>query len=176
MACVIDATVGGTDANSYATIAEGNTYHDNHPYPDTWLDADDDQKCRALVTATRLLDTWYEWVGTVASSDQALLWPREDAYGPNGYLHLSDEIPTRIKDATCELARQLLDSNRTADSDVETQGIESMKLGTGMVLSFKGAVTAKPIPDSVQVMVGHYGRQLSRSGNAAGGTVTLLRG
>jgi hypothetical protein len=174
MACTIDAEVGGEDANSYLTIAEADTYFESHAYAAVWEDGDDDTKCRALVTATRQLDTSFEWVGTVASSTQALLWPRDDAYGPNGYLHTTDEIPYNIQAATAELAQQLLESNRQADSDTETEGIQRLRLGAGLEIYFKSSVTAKPIPDVVATLVGGYGVQKAAGG--AGGALTMLRG
>jgi hypothetical protein len=170
MACVIVATSGSVTANSYATIAEADLYFETHPYSSVWDDASDDEKCRALVTATRLLDTWYEWNGIVSSSTQALLWPRQDAYGPNGYLHLSNEIPERIVQATAELAKALLVSDRTADSDLQTQGITSLRAGS-VALTFQNAM-AKPIPDAVDALVSVYGRRRSVSGS---GTVHLYR-
>jgi hypothetical protein len=169
VACAIDATVGGDDANSYATIAEADIYHESHPYSAVWDAATSDQKCRALVTATRLLDTWFEWVGSAASSGQRLLWPRDGAYGPNGYLHLTDELPTRIVEATAELARQLLISDRTADSEIASQAITSLRAGS-VALTF-GQAVAKPVPDSVMAMVSFYG--VRRSGD--GGTPHLYR-
>ncbi len=169
MACVIDSTVGGTDANSYISIADANAYHDTHPYSSVWDGASTDEKCRALVTATRLLDTWYVWEGDVASSDQALLWPRDGVIGPNGYEEDSDAIPIRIQQGTAELARQLLTSDRTADSELETQGIQSLKAGS-VALTFR-SVVAKPIPDAVASLVSFYGVKQS----ATGGAVHLYR-
>jgi hypothetical protein len=174
MACTIDATAGGETANSYATIAEADTYHETHPYPDTWVNADDDQKCRTLQTATRLLDQWYEWDGIVSSEDQALLWPRQDVIGPHGYLEDSEEIPIRVVQATAELARQLLDENRTEDSQLETQGLTSLKAGS-VELKFKGSVSAKVIPDAVAGFVGVYGKKVSPSSGGSG-AVDMFRG
>jgi hypothetical protein len=172
MACTIEATPGHASANSYATIAEGNTYHENHLYASSWDDADDDTKCRALVMATRLLDTWFEWTtGLPASGTQALLWPRDAAYGPNGYEHDDDEIPVLVKEATIEWARHLIAGDRTADSDIETQGISALKAGS-VFLQFRSGVSAKPVPDAVQAKASHYGRMRGRGG----GAVTVLRG
>lgn len=166
MACTITATVGSETANSYSTIEEGNTYHDTHPYPDAWSNAGTDEKCRALQTATRMLDLWFDWDGDVTDSVQALLWPRTGAVGPNGYEIPNDEIPTIIKNATAELARHLLTSDRTADSDIETQGLAQIIAGS-VSLSFKSGVQAKPIPDSVMVMATQLGTARSRSGSGA---------
>jgi len=172
MALVVDDTPGGATANSYADVALGDTYHEAHLYMTSWEDASEDEKGRALVTATRMLDTWFDWVGTVASDTQALRWPRIDAYDPDGRLLASDEIPAAIANGTIELARELLAGNREADSDTETQGIKSVKAGS-VDIEFKESVTSKPIPDAVQSMLSHYGTIRSRSGS---GSVLVQRG
>lgn len=169
MACAITATAGSTTANSYATIAEGDTYHETHLYADDWTDADNDTKCRALQMATRLLDQWYEWIGEVSDGEQSLLWPRVSVIGPDGYLEASDTIPVRIRDGTIELARQLIAGNRTAD--VDTKGLRSVTAGSVSV-TFTGSPTTQVIPDAVAGFVSVYG---TRRG-ASGGAVSLRRG
>ena len=86
MACTITATAGSSTANSYATIAEGTTYHETHLYATAWEDASDDERCRALQMATRLLDQGYEWLGSVTDGDQSLLWPRSGVTDVDGFL------------------------------------------------------------------------------------------
>lgn len=172
MACSIVTTVGSATANSYISIADADTYHETHISPETWDNATTDEKCRALQTATRMLDQWFDWHGSPVGSTQALLWPRVGAVGPNGYELASDAIPTLIEQATAELARQLLDADRTADSDVETQGLSQLTAGS-VSMTFRG-VSAKPIPDAVLTMVSPLGAKRSRSG--AAGAVTMRRG
>ena len=111
------------------------------------------------------------WQGSTASAGQSLLWPRDGVVGPNGYEEASDAIPTLIVQATCELARALLLSDRTADSDLETQKIKRIKAGS-VELEF-GQAVAKPIPDAVQMMVQPY--IVSKRGTASG-AVSVLRG
>lgn len=171
MACTLDTTIGGASANSYISIANADTYHDSHITHDTWDEAESDDKCRALQTATRLLDEWYDWCGVVCTSSQALLWPRVGATGPNGYLLDSDAIPVAIANATAELARQLLDEDRTKDSDIERYGLKSLKAGP-VDMAFGSVASSKPIPDAVMAMVSAYGTLRSKSG----GAVTLRRG
>lgn len=170
MACSIVATASSASANSYCTIADADTYHETHIAHETWDDADSDDKCRALQTATRLLDQWYEWQGSPTTLTQALQWPRNGVTGTLGFQLDSSVIPTLIEQATAELARQLLDSDRTADSSLETQGLASLNAGP-VSMTFR-STPAKPIPDAVQIMVGPLGQLRSRSG---GGAVTLYR-
>ena len=165
MACTLETTVGGEDANSYCSIADADAYHETHPYPELWEDADPDYKCRTLQMATRLLDSWFDWIGDTASADQSLLWPRVGAIGPNGYLLPADEIPLRIEQGTAELARQLIASDRTADNDASTSGLTKLQAGS-VSLEFK-SISSKPIPDAVMSLVSPFGRLRQRSGSGS---------
>ena len=170
MACTIDDEVGGAAANSYCSIESGDEYHETHLYATDWEDADEDQKCRALQMATRLLDSWFDWIGDAATGEQRLLWPRVGAIGPNGYLLPADEIPLRIEQGTAELARQLIAGDRTADNDASTSGLTKLQAGS-VSLEFK-SISSKPIPDAVMALVSPFGRLRQRSGS---GSIALRR-
>ena len=122
---------GKVDANSYASAADGDTYHDGHLYATAWTGATLANKEKALVMATRLIDGEYQFNGFQGSDEQALQWPRErcpdpDRAGANivaGVLRgrlggdnyvPSDAVPVRVVQATCELARELIVADRTA--------------------------------------------------------------
>jgi hypothetical protein len=106
------ATVGASTANSFVTVAEGDTYCDARLNASSWTDAADDDKARAVIEATRWLSARL-WQGERASSTQALSWPRfwapnpDFSFGANLYFD-STIVPQRVKDATCELALQFL--------------------------------------------------------------------
>lgn len=116
MAVAIVATVGSASANSFVTLAEAATYMEARLNASTWeTDASTDTKNRALVEATRELDS-LGWVGRRAADTQALSWPRDlavDPDSPNAWFYDDDEIPQRVKDATCELAFQFVKSGTT---------------------------------------------------------------
>lgn len=131
MPCAIDATVGGATSNSYATAAQADAYHEAHVSGATWAAATDDQKCRALVQATRHLDAYVEWDGYASSTTQALAWPRTGLYDPNTQAALSSAaLPDELIWATAEQARWLLTSDRAAESTAETQGVTRIAAGS----------------------------------------------
>lgn len=186
---VLDAAVAGIDSNAYLTLEDADLYFGSRLYSSTWDEASDDDKNRALIMATRLMDTWFEWNGEVASIDQALLWPRRGVVRPNrtlfvgssvwpwanltsGLLEPSDAIPARIAEATAEWAKALLVSDRTADSDAESEGLKRVKAGPVELEFASGTVSAKPVPDVVLALASAYGQLRTKSGS---GTVTLLR-
>lgn len=111
------ATSGSATANSFATIAECDTFCDARLNASAWTDeTDDDQKARALIGATAELSARDWWDGKRATSTQALAWPRYFAKNPDdtwGLYFDSSIVPQRVKNATMELAFLLLESGTT---------------------------------------------------------------
>jgi hypothetical protein len=169
MACAIDATAGGPTANSYVSIADATAFHETQPYPEAWADADADQRCRALQTATRLLNRWWCWYGQVTSEDQALLWPRTGVTGPNGFEIPDDEIPTEIEEATAELARLLLVSDVREDNPLGALGIKRLKAGPVEIEARD--VSAKVLSDDLVALLSAFGQPCGRTT----GTVSIYR-
>lgn len=121
MAAIIDATLSGASANSYVTLAAANTYFETVPDSTTWANKTDDQKNRALISATRWLDalTFY---GTRCTTTQALKWPRNE-YTVDGIDLTCTLIPDQIKTATYELARALANDTEAIIGTTGTTGI-----------------------------------------------------
>lgn len=115
MAVTIVATAGSATANSFVTLAEAETYMDGRLNSTAWSGDTDANKNIALVEATRELDVM-DYTGYRVTDTQALSWPRQWATDPDdpvtGYFD-TDEIPTRLKNATCELAFQFLAAGTT---------------------------------------------------------------
>ncbi len=108
----LNATAGDAAANSYVTVATADTRLDESPQAATWAGLTTDAKARALMAATRELDT-LPWVGWRYTNTQALSWPRRFAVNPDraydeddeALLYFgADEIPARVVEATCRLA------------------------------------------------------------------------
>lgn len=106
MPATIDATVGGAAANSYLTIAAADALAESTLGTLAWTTATSDEKTRALITATRGLDT-LTWIGTRADPDQALDWPRSGATCDD-IEYPDDAIPEAIKYSAFDLANTLL--------------------------------------------------------------------
>ena len=76
MALVLVATPSADDANTYATLAEAETYHETRLHNDDWNSAASADKNKALAWATRLLDDLIDWFGSKTDVYQPLLFPR----------------------------------------------------------------------------------------------------
>ena len=128
MAAVIDATLKGSSSNSYVTLAEANSYFETTPESSTWDNKTDDQKNRALISATRWIDS-LNFYGDRCDTSQALSWPRNNYHVDRVEL-LCSEIPAEIKYATYELARALANDTDAVTGNTGTEGLyDKVKLG-----------------------------------------------
>lgn len=121
MTLTVTATAGSGSANSYLSVAGGDTIAGTMLGTLAWSTATSDNKARALVTATRGLDL-LDYVGTRASEVQALAWPRSDVY-QDGQLLDNTTIPEALQYATFDLAETLLTKPRLLQSDPSTSAL-----------------------------------------------------
>jgi hypothetical protein len=128
VAATIDATLSGASSNSYVTLAAANSYFETVPDSTTWTNKTDDQKNRALISATRWIDS-LNFYGDRCDEDQALKWPRNN-YDVDGVELECSLIPNDIKYATYELARALAnDTGAITDSTGTTGLYDEVQLG-----------------------------------------------
>lgn len=167
MTLTLDATVGGATSNTYATLAEAESYFEARLHVSSWTAAATATKNAALAMATKALDRSVVWEGIKADEVQALQWPREYVEDPDtGEDFDSTAIPTRIKDAQCELALSLISEDRTLDSD----GFKRIKAGS--VEAEYASTDAKPVlPRPVRELL----RDLGTFGGASLQIVPLVR-
>ncbi|MBI5386764.1 MAG: hypothetical protein HZA90_19000 [Verrucomicrobia bacterium] len=112
---------GKADANSYASVADGDAYFEGHLYATQWTAANADNKAKALVFATRLIDAERQFNGVKTTAVQALQWPRSNCPNPDAAAEsgaaaavlVDDQVPPAVVKATCELAKELLLQDRT---------------------------------------------------------------
>ena len=166
---------GRVDANAYASVADGDAYHEGHLYATAWTTATADKKAAALVMATRLIDALFQFNGVRTKATQALQWPREDCADPDANPEsvgqrfvLSDVVPKVVLDATCESARALIVEDRTANPLGE--GLKFSALGS-LQQSFDKDDRRPEIPRVAQAMLSKFGVLLNRRS----GAVPLVR-
>lgn len=186
---------GMADANSYADVPDGDMYHDAHLYASAWTAASEQRKEAALMMATRLIDSQFQFNGTRTSASQALQWPRAECRDPDrGLLTLSallpvlssfvpyDSVPKAVVEATCEMARELLIADRTASPPGE--GIDTVTAAhathaatgsasdsTSSTTKYSKADTRPIISQVARAMLSKYGALVS----GGSGAVRLVR-
>jgi len=173
---------GIADANAYADAADSDSYHEGHLYATAWTAASASNKDKALVMATRLIDSQFQFGGSKANATQALQWPRERCPDPDrretgrfwmlssigdGFLD-SDVVPKAVVDATCEMARELLIVDRTAAPAGE--GLKYENVGTTQT-GYDKDDTRPVISRVAQAMLAKYGSALK----SKSGAVRLVR-
>ena len=169
---------GKVDANSYASAADGDSYHDGHLYATAWTGATTPNKEKALVMATRLIDGEYQFNGFKGSEAQALQWPRErcpdpdrsglgtvagvlSSFGRDSWV-ASDLVPARVVQATCELARDLIIADRTATPPGE--GVTLVRAADQSETIYNKRDKRPVISMVVQSLLCKYGALLKKAG------------
>lgn len=123
----LDATVGGSSSNSYATVAEADAYFADLLTSAAWTAVSD--KSAALVSATRLFEL-FQFHGEPLTTTQALAFPR--VLYP---LHDGSAIPNEVKEALFEAALSLAQKAAAASGSTPTReqlradGVTSLRLG-----------------------------------------------
>lgn len=172
MAIEIVETPSSPDANSYASLDEAEEYFSlRSPEAINWAAAtSEDAKARALLTATRLMDTLIDWDGSVTDEEQALAWPRQALEDANGSELDPAEIPDEVKWAQFEFAEVLLSTDRTAD--LATAGIKSIDAG----VSIEFMDTAPPVRAVIPDIVWDFVRRWGHRRDVSSGMATIIRG
>ena len=106
---------GLPDSNSYADVADGDSYYDGHLYATAWTAATTGNKEKALVFATRMIDTLCHFYGFRTLVTQSLQWPRQQCPDPDkspvpltpltvvvADFVSTNVVPKAIVQATCE--------------------------------------------------------------------------
>lgn len=166
---IIEDGTGKTDANAYADAADGDAYHEGHLYATAWTGATAAKKDAALVMATRLIDSQFQFDGGKVKETQALQWPREGCHDPDaGSPVASNVVPKMVIQATCEMARELLIADRTASPAGE--GMKYQNVGTTQT-GYDKSDTRPVISRVAQSMLSKFGTLLNRKG----GVVRFVR-
>ena len=128
MAATINATIKDANANSYVTLTEANSYFETVPDSSTWTNKTDDQKNRALISATRWIDS-FVFYGDRCDDGQSLKFPRNN-YQVDGVELACSTIPLNIKYAQYELARALAnDTDAITGTTGKDGNFKEVKLG-----------------------------------------------
>lgn len=149
-------TPGGIDSNSYVSLAEAEAFAPTFMGA-TWPDDDEAQEA-ALIEATRVADSYFSFVGTIATDEQALRWPRKGAFDADGRELSDTEIPNALKRAVFRLALYLNDNTGLTMSD---SAVTSLKVGS-ISLAF-GESSSVSLPQTVIAAFSQLGEYIGPS-------------
>ena len=108
MALTVEDGTGLVGADANISVANADTYFLASANA-TWAAATIPAKEVAIIKATRYMEKRFgtKWKGLIASSEQALGWPRRYVYDERG-TELVDQVPVQIARACAEYAVQAL--------------------------------------------------------------------
>ena len=153
MAIIVDATIGGTNSNSYLTIARAGVLAETIPHMEAWLHDMEVNKPQLLVHATRLIDRYFVPVGSKTTDTQALMWPRKHVVDVGIGVEIADNvIPTFVEMATIEWASAL---HENPDPYAEV-GHGLRRLQTPSYEMWFDGNTPSVIPRVVSMLLGPY--------------------
>lgn len=115
----VETGAGLTNSTSYCSQDYADDYFEPTASKAIWNALTDEQKENLLSWATRFLDQKAKWKGSLTSETQALRWPRTGVYTRDKIAIGSTTIPQQLKDATCEVAKFLIDNDPTGGQDVD---------------------------------------------------------
>lgn len=169
---------GASDAESYATIAEINAYavKVGASFPITGSDGPSTAAAIAAAeAAARRATAWLDgeygprFIGEPASAQQALEWPRSDAWFRGEELP-DDTIPRQIVEAMCEAAIRELAKPGSMSPDLKRGGrIKAVGAGSARVEFMDGA----PAETTFKTIDGKLAALLAPA--SGGGSIDLLR-
>lgn len=155
MALTVEDGTGKTNAESYLSVSDADTYHSSFGNT-SWSALTTANKEMALRKATRYLDNRFRarWVGSRSNRDQALDWPRYGAIDLDGYLIDYNMLPEDLKRATAEAALRSsqgtdLESDVTADNSgvVESSSFQAGPVSISETFSAKTSDTTYTVID-----------------------------
>lgn len=136
MALIVEDGTAKTDAESFISVADADTYHSNRGNA-SWAALTTAQKEESLRKGTDYMEQVYRerWNGLRKTASQALSWPREwveredyyavDSVIPDSiygtFYYPSDEVPTEVKNACAILALKAYSNELSPDIDRLTQ-------------------------------------------------------
>lgn len=166
----IIATPGAINADSYVTVEEANGYFFGSKKA-AWDAIQTSDKEARLKEATRLLDQFFDWSGSInKDSQQSLRWPREGAYDQDKRLIPDDVVPTAVKQGAFEWALHL---QQNGTFDVTTNDLDVLRVGP-IRLEFKDGAKGDSFPKFVIDIVSSVGSLKSVS-TAGVGQPKLVR-
>lgn len=115
----LDATIGGSNSNSYSTRAQADAYFNDKFDNELWTSLTDAKKDSLLITASLRIDKEC-FNGVAVTTTQRLQFPRHVPLNRNNHNYSSTEIPYNLQCAVYEYAYFYLQR--------KTEGLDNLDL------------------------------------------------
>ena len=106
------------NANTYADVDFADAFLASRGAAE-WAIADEETKATALIRATDTLNS-YRWKGLPVEDTRIMAWPRTGVVYASGTEVPADVVPIQVKNATCELAGNIVATHTDPLAQVDT--------------------------------------------------------
>lgn len=145
-------TIGATAYDVYGALEDADEYLEASTSAVAWRDAEEIDKQRALVSATRILDR-LKWKGEKTDEYQLLAWPRSEVGDPE----VEDgTTPMGVIDASFELASILIAGDDPIPGNPAAGGTKRLKAGSTEIEYFRAFGAQPVLPRSILDLVGKW--------------------
>ena len=148
---VVEDGTGLPTATSYVSVEEADDIltMNIHAGP-AWAALDVAVKERLLSWASRYLDERARWFGVRVSETSGLRWPRSGVQDRDGIVLASNIVPRQLKIATAEMARYLINEDRSTERDQDAL----LRLKADVVeLEFAEGYRLPKVPEHMQYLI-----------------------
>lgn len=158
---------------SYLTVKEATELLTNTIGAESWLSLTESNKNASLIQASFLLDSNFDWVGSITDQAQELRWPRTGVVDRDNRQIPSNTIPQSIKYATALMALHL---TKAGGISTVTTNLKSLKVGPiSLSMDSDESITSQVVPKMIVSLINSLGFYTGLSDNSTAYNVQVLR-
>lgn len=158
---------------SYLSIEEATELLTNTIGAESWMSLTDTNKNASLIQASFLLDSNFDWLGSITDQAQELRWPRTGVVDKDNRQIPSDVIPQSVKYATALMALHL---TKAGGISTVATNLKSLKVGPiSLSMDSEESVTSQVVPKMIVSLLNSLGFYTGLSDNSTAYNVQVLR-
>ena len=158
---------------SYLTVQEATELLSNTIGAESWLSLTESNKNASLIQASFLLDSNFDWLGSITNQSQELRWPRTGVVDRDNRQIPSDEVPQSVKYATVLMALHL---TKAGGISTVTTNLKSLKVGPiSLSMDSDESITSQVVPKMIVSLLNSLGFYTGLSDNSTAYNVQVLR-
>lgn len=158
---------------SYLTIEEATELLTNTIGAESWLSLTESNKNASLIQASFLLDSNFDWLGSITDQAQELRWPRTGVVDRDNRQIPSNMVPQSIKYATALMALHL---TKAGGISTVTTNLKSLKVGPiSLSMDSDESITSQVVPKMIVSLINSLGFYTGLSDNSTAYNVQVLR-
>ena len=156
MAFVVEDGTGKSNANSYLSVADADTYQSNRSNA-TWAALSTADKEVALIKATDWIEASFKvrWLGYRINNSMSLSWPRYDV-DYDGYVIAATAVPAQIQDVTAIMGYEASQAELFTNVAADARNLTHLSQSAGPVSqtkSYQGSsMTAKRFTQAEKIV------------------------